>query len=281
MIGIIDMGGGMRGIYTSGIYDYLLEQRLGVDYAIGVSAGAANLITFLAGQHGRTRVFYSEYSFRRQYMSVGNWLRDRNYFNLDYVYATLSNHDGEYPLDYPAFAGNACPFTVVATDAVTGQPTYFSRADISQDHYDALKASSAVPAACRPYPFRGRLYFDGGVAAPLPYQKALDDGCDQIIVLLTRPADYIKPPQKNMPALAAILRRYPRIIALLQQRHERYNQAVREVSQLEQSGRALLVAPASSCGVDTFVRDKQSLQALYQLGYQDGRRVAEFISARR
>ena len=84
-----------------------------------------------------------------------------------------------------------------------------------------------------------------------------------------------------MPALAAILRRYPRIIALLRQRHERYNQAVREVSQLEQSGRALLVAPASSCGVDTFVRDKQSLQALYQLGYQDGRRVAEFISARR
>ena len=104
-------------------------------------------------------------------MSLANWLKEKNYLSLDYIYSTLTNQGGEYPLDYQAFSQTTCPFFVVATDAETGKPTYFSREDIAQDSYDILKASCAIPAACKPYPVKGRLYFDGGV---FPWKLADD-----------------------------------------------------------------------------------------------------------
>ena len=85
MIGLIDGGGGMRGVYTAGIYDRLLDEKAKIDYGIGISAGAANMITCLAGQHGRTLTFFAEYTFRREYMSLSNWLKKGSYLNLDYI----------------------------------------------------------------------------------------------------------------------------------------------------------------------------------------------------
>lgn len=278
MIGMIDMGGGMRGVYTAGIYDYLLDQKITIDYGIGVSAGAANMITFLAGQRGRTLVFFAEYSFRKQYMSLANWLKEKNYLSLDYIYSTLTNQGGEYPLDYQAFSQTTCPFFVVATDAETGKPTYFSREDIAQDSYDILKASCAIPAACKPYPVKGRLYFDGGVSDPIPYKNALADGCEKIIVLLTRTIDYVKAKQKHMLPLSWILRKYPQIIDRLKHRHELYNQEIQEIKKLQQAGKALLIAPSSNCGVDTFTKNKEAFLNLYQKGYDDGSKIAAFLA---
>lgn len=278
MIGLIDGGGGMRGVYTAGIYDCLLDNGIKIDYGIGVSAGAANMITYLAGQRERTLTFFAEYTFRREYMGFSNWLKKGYYLNLDYIYTTLTVRGGEYPLDYEAFAKNPCPFFVVATDAETGNPKYFTRADIAQDSYDVLKASCAIPAACRPYPVNGRLYFDGGVSDPIPYQKAFADGCDKIIVLITRPADYVKPKQKNMWLLSKFLRKYPEIVRRLESRHEAYNRAIAEIRELERQGKALLVAPSDCCGVNTLTKDKEAFLRLYQKGYGDGQKMKAFFS---
>ena len=100
--GIIDVGGGLRGIYGAGVLDRCMEEGVQFDCCIGVSAGSANMSSYVAGQHGRNKPFYLDYSFRREYMSVGNLVHKHSYLDLEYVYGALSNADGENPLDYPA-----------------------------------------------------------------------------------------------------------------------------------------------------------------------------------
>ena len=118
--GIVDVGGGLRGIYAVGIFDYCMDNKISFDLGIGVSAGSANLSSFIASQRGRNFRFYTEYAFRPRYMSVRNFIFRGSYFDLDYVYGTLSVSGGEYPLDYPALRDNPMDFYGVATDAKTG-----------------------------------------------------------------------------------------------------------------------------------------------------------------
>lgn len=203
---IIDVGGGFRAIFGAGVLDRCLEEGIAFDHCYGVSAGSANLTSFLAHQHGRNHTFYTQYAFRKEYASVNSFIHNHNFANLDYVYGTLSNHDGENPLDYEAFAANPAQFTVVACDARDGSTKYFTKDDMHYDDYDVLKASSAVPVACQPYVIDGVPYFDGGIADPVPVQKAIDDGCDRIVLVLTRPKDVIREQHKDV-APARILRR--------------------------------------------------------------------------
>lgn len=149
--GIVDVGGGLRGIYAAGILDYCMVQDIRFDCCIGVSAGSANMAAYLAGQQGRNYRYYQEYAFRKEYMGTGNLLHTGSYINLEYVYGTLSNADGEAPLDYPAIMDNPARLFVVATQAKTGEACYFTKADMSQDHYQILMASSCVPGVNRPY----------------------------------------------------------------------------------------------------------------------------------
>ena len=130
---IIDVGGGYRAIFGAGVLDRCLEDGITFDSCYGVSAGSANLTSFLAGQHGRNHTFYTQYAFRKEYASTENFLKDRNFVDLDYVYSTLSNHDGENPLDYEAFLGNPAKFTVVACDARDGSTKYFTRSDMGYE----------------------------------------------------------------------------------------------------------------------------------------------------
>ena len=98
--GVIDVGGGLRGVYAAGIFDYCLDENIQFDLCIGVSAGSANVTSYIAGQKKRNYAFYTEYPFRKEYMSLRNFLFKKSYLDLDYVYGTLSNADGENPLDY-------------------------------------------------------------------------------------------------------------------------------------------------------------------------------------
>lgn len=278
MNGIIDVGGGLRGIYSAGIYDYLLDHGVRFDYCLGVSAGSANLVTYLAGQKGRCRRFYTRYALRREYMSLHNFVTKGSYLDLDYIYSTLSNTGGEDPIDYDAFAASPARMVVAATDARTGQPRYFTREDITRDHYEVIKASCALPIACRPYPVEGKPYFDGGVADPVPYRKALADGCTRLVVVLTRPRDFRRPPQKHMALARAMLRRYPAALEQLAKRHIRYNQAVDEIEALEAGGNVLLLAPRDIDGMSTLSRNEMAMERLYGYGYQDGARAAAFLA---
>ncbi len=277
-IGIVDVGGGLRGIYAVGVLDYCMDQGVRFDLGIGVSAGSANLCSYGAGQRGRNYQFYTEYAFRKQYMGVGNFITKRSFIDMDYVYGTLSNSDGENPVDYPALRDNPMEFYVVATDALTGEPKYFGKADIKQDDYSIMKASSAIPFVCKPYEVQGRAYYDGALGDPVPIEKAFQLGCDRVVVILTKPESELRTPKKDIKLAAGIRKKYPVAAEKLRGRAQRYNEGVALAREYARQGKVLIVAPDDTCGVDTLKKDKESLRRLYEKGYSDGKKITDYLS---
>lgn len=275
---VIDVGGGMRGIYAAGVLDKCLEDGINFDLGIGVSAGSANIASFLARQKGRNFVFYTEYAMRKEYMGLWNFIFRKNYVNLDYAYGTLSRADGEYPIDYDCIVNNPMDYIVVATEALTGNAKYFRKDDISLDNYDTLKASSTLPLVNQPYIIGGVPYYDGALSDPVPVQKALDEGCDRIVLLLTKPRDFRRKTESDLKTAERLAKKYPLAAEGLKLRAERYNGGVELAERLWEEGRLLIVAPDDTCGVNTLTRDRDNLVRLYEEGLKDGERIAAFMS---
>lgn len=276
MIGVVDVGGGLRGIYGAGVFDRCLDENISFDCCIGVSAGSANAISFICRQHTRNYRFYHDYSFHREYMSALNFIKTGSYIGLDYVYGTLSNKDGHDPLDYEAFKAYKGIFNAVATDCQTAEPKYFTAEDISENNYRVLNASSCIPIVCRPVEINGRKYCDGGVSDPVPVERAFSSGCDRVVVILTKPVDFIRDGKTDGMG-AALLRRSPRIAAALKNRAALYNAEVALAAKYAKEGKCLIVAPDDCCGVSTLSKNKSNLDALYRKGYSDAEKIKDFI----
>lgn len=274
---VIDVGGGMRGIYAAGVFDRCMDDGIVFDLAIGISAGSANVASYTAGQRGRNYRFYTDYAFRREYMGMELFLKKGSFIDLDYVYSVLSNADGEDPLDYASFTASPTQVITIATDALTGQPTYFTKRNYGPDNYDVVKASCALPFFCKPYVVNGRPCFDGALGDPVPVKKALELGCEKIVLILTKPANRPRRLGRDPEIAHRIHRRYPAAAEALQTRAERYNEGVALARALERQGKALIIAPDDTCGVDTLVRDREKLDAFYQKGLRDGGRIGKFL----
>lgn len=276
---VIDVGGGLRGIYAAGVLDFCIENKITFDVGIGVSAGSANLASFFAGQKGRNYKFYTEYAARKEYMSFRNFITKKSYVNLDYVYSTLSNSDGEYPIDYAAMNANPAEFIIVAANALTGGVKYFDKSDISQDNYDVFKASSAIPYVCRPYVIDGVPYYDGALGDPVPVAKAFSMGCDKAVLILTKPKDLTRVQGKDKKLASMIKRRYPLAAAALLQRAENYNKGVELAKEYEKQGKAIIIAPDDTCGIDTLTHDMAAMKRFYEKGVRDGGAIASFMKS--
>lgn len=275
--GVIDAGGGLRGIYGCGVLDCCMEHNVKFDVCIGVSAGSANVASYMAGQKGRNYVFYTEYALRKEYMSMDNFLKTRNYVNLDYAYGTLSNSDGEYPLDYQSMIDNPADLFIVSMDEETGAAKYFTKADLAPDHYDICKCSSAIPFVCEPYPMQGRSYYDGALSDPIPIEKAFAEGCDKVVVILTKPRTTVRRARKDNALARLVEKDHPMAAAGLRRRAELYNEQVALAKVYEAQGKALIVAPESTCGMDTLTKDKEAMQRFYEMGRRDGVVIPAFL----
>lgn len=276
-LGLIDAGGGLRGIYAAGVLDFCMDKGIVFDCCIGISAGSANVTSYMAGQRGRNRHFYCEYAMRRQYMSFWNYLRTGSYINMDYVYGVLSNSGGENPLDYPAMAANPAELFVVAEEAVSGKAVYFTKSDIRQDDYRILMASSTIPGVNRPYEINDTLYFDGALGDPVPIEKAFTEGCDRVVVLLTKPVSVPREPGKDPVLAKKIRKKYPRSAEKLIDRAKRYNDSVELCKQYQEQGKVLIVAPENTDGVTTLSKNPDSLNRLYNRGYGDGQQILDWL----
>lgn len=277
MIGVVDVGGGERGIFGAGVLDFCMERGIDFDYCVGVSAGAANLSSYLAGQVGRNFAFYTTYSFRPQYMGLGHVAKAGEYTDLDYIYGTLSNADGEYPLDYPAMVASGKQLVIVATGADNGRPVYFTLDDMAQDDYAPVKASSALPIVSKPYPVHGRPCYDGGLSDPIPVKKALDAGCEKVVVILTRPRDYYRSPDGDMHFVRMLWPKYPRIAMALANRAGLYNLQLDLAKKYEREGKALIVAPDDISGMGTLTKDRDAIERLYAKGMRDAFAIEDFL----
>lgn len=276
---LIDVGGGYRAIFGAGVMDRCLELGIDFDHCYGVSAGSANMTSFIAHQHDRNHKFYTEYAFRREYASATNFIKDRNFVHLDYVYGDLSNHDGEYPLDYQAFVDNPTQFTVVACNAETGASRYFGKSDFGFDNFDPVKASSSVPVACRPYLIDDVPYYDGGISDPIPVQRAMDDGYDRIVVVLTRLRDVLREQKPDIGPARILKRTYPAAAERLLERYRTYNEEVELAKRYEREGRVLILAPDDLCGLSTLTKSFEGLERMYRKGYAEAEKIGDFLAS--
>lgn len=276
-IGIIDTGGGQRGIFAAGVLDYLLDQEITFDVGIGVSAGSANISSFIAGQYRRNYMFYTEYALREEYMSRKNIRSKGCYLDVQYIYGALSNSDGENPFGFSDFCKNQMEFLAVATDALTGTARYFGKSEMQTDHYNVLMGSCAMPYVCSPQDVNGTLCFDGAVSDLIPLRKAIDIGCERIILILNQPLDDEWSKEEDDHLAERIQDKFPAVAEALHVRAEKYNENVFIASELSKVGRVKIIAPDNLCDVSTLSNNIKAMNALYEKGYQAGKQVKEFL----
>ena len=261
-VGLIDVGGGMRASYSIGILDVCLENDINFDCCIGVSAGSLNLINFLSKQKGRNYKYYFDYAFRKEYSGLSVFLKTKSYLNLKYVYETIPNSDGENPLDYKTLKNNKSDFFVVAEECESGKTKYFTKDDIKQNDYRVISASCNIPVINRPVVIDGVSYFDGGFADAVPIQKALDEGCDKIVLILTRPVDILRSPKRDKIFAKFLKLKYPKAAKRLADRANQYNNAIKLAKKLQEEGKVFILSPKDTYGLDTLTRNKESMQKL-------------------
>lgn len=268
-IGLVVEGGGMKCAYNAGILDAFLDAQLQFDYCVGVSAGAGNLVSYLAGQRGRNLRFFTEHIHSSRYFGLNSLIRTGNLFGLQYIYGELTNAGGLDPLDYPAFCGSPTVYQAVVTNALTGAPEYHGREWMQQDDYRLIMASSAIPAVCHPVELNGVPYFDGGLTDAIPARHALEQGCGKLVILLSKNRGYVRKPQGMRPLYRRFCRAYPHIVAAIDRRHTVYNANLQDVLALERQGRAFIFAPSEPLHMGTYTMQEAAARSLYDLGMRD------------
>ena len=259
----------MKCAYSAGILDAFIDEDITFDYAIGVSAGSANVASFLAGQRERNLRYYTDWIKDPGYFGIKSFIKTGNLFGLQHIYGDMTNSTGVDPIDFPALSANPTEYWIVATDAATGTPVYFPKSKMKQDDYRCIMASCALPAACKPIEIDGKLYYDGGVTDAIPVQRALDDGCDKIVAILSKPRGFIKKPE-GMPFLySRMCRKFPNTVKALDNRHIMYGKCQQQLYDLEKEGKAFIFAPSNPPKMSTYTMDREVEQQLYDLGMKD------------
>lgn len=275
-IGLVLEGGGMRGLYTGGVLDALMDHQLSADYVIGVSAGACNGVSYVSGQRGRNRRINTQYVDDGRYVGLANFLRTGSMFGMDFIFNEIP--DRLDPFDYAAFQASPCEFIAGVTEVDTGMPAYFGKEDM-QGHSTVLRASSSIPCFSPIVTYKGKAYLDGGTSDPIPIRRALADGCDRVVVVLTRERGFIKKPEQGRALYHRVFRKQPGMIRALDQRHEVYNETLAFLREKEADGTALVIAPRQPLGVGRFEKDRSKLEQAYQTGYDDAQDLTEALTA--
>ncbi len=268
-------GGAMRGMYTAGVLDTFMDYDLPVDAIIGVSAGALFGINYPSRQRGRVIRYSKRFNRNRRYMGLRPLLREGAIVSPSFAYGTVPCELD--PFDDETYRQAAIPFTAVVTDIHTGEPVYMPIRSVYED-MDILRASGSMPFVSKPVPLGDSLYLDGAVTDSIPFARALADGADKLIVILTRDAAYRKGAMS--PALVKLMyRKYPRLIPRLLTRHEMYNCQLEELAVLEREGRAFVIRPDAPIAIGRMEKNPDRLQAVYDSGIRDGVAALPRLSA--
>lgn len=266
-IGLVLEGGAMRGMFTAGVLDVLLDEQIAVDGAVTVSAGALFGINYPAKQRGRVLRYNLKYLHDKRYMGWHSLFTTGNVVNKAFAFYELPFTLD--PFDQATFAASQIDFWVTLTNIETGEPEYVKITDAFAQ-MEALRATSAMPMVSRVVEIEGKKYLDGGISDSIPLDKAMALGYDKIIVILTRPLDYRKKPSNNW-LFKLFYRNYPKLIERWANRYAEYNQAVEKVIEMEKAGKIFVIRPSESLDISRLEKDLAKVQAMYDLGVKDGR----------
>ena len=264
MIGLVLEGGAMRGLFTAGVIDVLMERGITFDGMIGVSAGAAFGCNYKSGQIGRVLRYNAEYCRDPRYCGFRSLFTTGNIFSTEFCY-------GEVPLrldpfDFGAFERNPMRFYVVCTDIETGLPVYHEYKGYADHGFDWIRASASMPIVSQIVEIDSQKLLDGGVADSIPVQFFESIGYRRNVVVLTQPKGYVKQKNRALPLVRRKYRAYPRLIEAMERRHEMYNAELRAVEQGEADGHLFVIRPDAPIPVQRVERNPDHLRQAYALG---------------
>ncbi|MBQ1489704.1 MAG: patatin family protein [Eubacterium sp.] len=271
-IGLILEGGGMRGAFTTGVLDYLMDQEIWFDHIIGVSAGACHACSYASRQRGRSYAVFTDYLDDPRYLSVQSLLKTGDIFGAEFIYHEIP--EKLYPIDNEAFIASGVKLQVVTTNCETGLAEYPQIMDMFED-MPYVRASSSLPLVSRMVPIDGGLYLDGGITDSIPVRESIRQGNKKNVVILTQPLGYRKDLKQPLtPAFRMRYRKYPRLVEALIERNARYNETLELIEFLRLHGDLFVIAPMGDLGIGRMDKDIKKLRR----GYQEGYYVTEGLS---
>lgn len=265
--GIIFEGGGMRGAYTAGIIDALLEHDMNFEYCYGISSGATHATTYLSRQRGRAIQIVTDYIKDKRYFSIKNLIKTGNLFNVDFIYDTIPHELNPY--DYETAKNNPAKFFVGVINMETSKGEFLRVNDIEEE-YMKVCASMSLPLIANMVEIDGQRYLDGGIADSLPIQRSINDGNKKSVLVLTQDATYRKKLDKILPLVAIKYRKFPGFVYMVKTRHIRYNASLDQIAEEEKAGRAFVLRPKKPVKIGRLELNRKKMLALYREGYEDG-----------
>ena len=273
--GLVLEGGGMRGVFTCGVLDYLMDTKIRFPYTVGVSAGACNGLSYMSHQRGRGK--YSNIDLLAKYKYIGIRPLIKHRMLIDQTLLFHRFPDRILPYNYKAYAENPNRFEMVTTDCLTGRACYWEEKYDEGRIIDIVKASSSLPYACPIIPVDGRPMLDGGIVDSIPLLRAFEQGCEKCVVVLTRNRGYRKSVGKvYVPKL--IYKEYPRLRVALRNRNKLYNAQLELVERLEDEGKIVVIRPEQPIVVGRMETNVKKLTDLYNQGYACAKKVMESCS---
>ncbi len=277
--GLVLEGGAMRGLFTAGVTDVLMENEIEFDGAVGVSAGACFGCNYKSRQPGRAIRYNQRFCKDKRYCSTWSLLTTGDMFGAEFCYHTIPEELDVF--DKETFAANPMEFYAVSTDVETGKAIYHRCRNGSYSDLEWIRGSASMPLAARIVEVDGRRILDGGIADSIPLRFMEAVGYERNIVILTQPRGYVKRQTKSLPLVKAAYRKYPELVQAVANRHRMYNDELAFIEDAEKKGRALVIAPEEKLPIGHIEHDYTVMLEVYRLGRKAAMesldRVREFL----
>ena len=262
--GLVLEGGAMRGLFTAGVIDVLMENDISFDGVIGVSAGAAFGCNYKSGQPGRAIRYNTRFCKDKRYCSVRSLIKTGDMFGADFCYYEIPKKLDIF--DFETFEKSPVEFWVVCTDVETGKAVYHRCRKGDDNMLEWIRASASMPLASRIVMIDDMKLLDGGISDSIPLRFMERRGYDRNLVILTQPRDYTKQPSKSVRLMKAALHKYPEFIKAAENRHRMYNSELRYVRSSEEAGKSFVIAPDTKLPIGHVEHDADVLREVYRIG---------------
>lgn len=267
-VGLVLEGGSLRGLYSAGVMDIMMDNNIEIDCIVGTSAGALFGPNYFTKQRGRAIRYNKRFCKDRRNISFLSFIFTGNIVNKKFAYYKITQKLDKF--DNEAFIKSKKELYITATNIKTAECEYFKINDVIKD-MEKLRATSAIPIVTRPVKIENDYYLDGGISDSIPIKKCMELNCDKIIVVLTQPNTYKKKilSNKKIKAINIIFKKYPKLIERMMNRHNEYNECVEYIRKLEKENKIFVIRPSKNLDIDLIERNPDKLEKVYQIGIND------------
>lgn len=271
-VGMVLEGGALRGLYSVGVLDVLMEKKIKVDGIVGVSAGALFGVNYFSNQKGRAIRYNKKYCNDKRYISIRSLILTGNVVNKNFAFYKVTKKLD--PFDNETYIKNKKDYYVAMTNVKTGQAEYV-KIENPIEQLEVLRATSAMPLASRMIKINGNKYLDGGITDSIPIDNCISLGYKKIIVVLTQPLDYRKRPlsKKKVRLIKWKFRKYPELIEAMENRYKKYNATLEKIIDMEKKQEIFVIRPSQKISINILERNPDKMQEVYDLGVNDCKKV--------